>query len=121
MRFVPQGLVASGSGRGDDLRTGLDCMNASLEIDKLGFGAQGRATFAVPQNSVHGRLFAESGSPTRTPYQRDRDRIIHCTAFRRLKHKTQVFVYHEGDHFRSRLIVLIRISPLSNSHDTLGT
>ncbi len=50
-----------------------------------------------------GRLQAETEHPIRTAYQRDRDRIVHSTAFRRLQYKTQVFVYHEGDHYRNRL------------------
>ena len=50
-----------------------------------------------------GRLFKEKNSDLRSPYQRDRDRIIHSTAFRRLKHKTQVFVNTSGDHYRTRI------------------
>ena len=50
-----------------------------------------------------GRFYNESLSMLRTPYQRDRDRVIHSTAFRRLKHKTQVFVNTTGDHFRTRM------------------
>jgi dGTPase len=49
------------------------------------------------------RALAESDSPVRTPFQRDRDRIVHCKAFRRLKHKTQVYIAPEGDHYRTRL------------------
>jgi dGTPase len=62
-----------------------------------------RAPYAEDASQSHGRKHPESASPTRTPFARDRDRIIHCTAFRRLKEKTQVFVAHEGDHYRTRL------------------
>ncbi|MDX5592810.1 deoxyguanosinetriphosphate triphosphohydrolase [Pseudovibrio sp. SPO723] len=81
----------------------------------LGYGAQPRAAYAVDPNLTRDRLFPEASSPTRTPFQRDRDRIIHSTAFRRLKHKTQVFVYHEGDHFRTRLTHTIEVSQIARS------
>jgi dGTPase len=71
--------------------------------------------FAVDHRASRGRLISEPKSPTRTEFQRDRDRIIHSTAFRRLKHKTQVFVEHEGDHYRTRLTHTIEVSQIARA------
>ena len=71
--------------------------------------------FAVDHRRSRGRFIPEASSPTRTDFQRDRDRIIHSNAFRRLKHKTQVFVEHEGDHYRTRLTHSIEVGQIARS------
>src|SRR5690349_20589504 len=73
------------------------------------------ASYASDPTKTRGRLYRASDSPTRSEYQRDRDRIIHSTAFRRLQHKTQVFLHHEGQHFRTRLTHTLEVSQMSRS------
>ncbi len=71
--------------------------------------------YASNPDASRGRLVPEEESSIRSAFQRDRDRIIHSTAFRRLKHKTQVFVYHEGDHYRTRLTHSIEVAQIARS------
>ena len=71
--------------------------------------------YASNKANYQGRFYKESESIYRSEYQRDRDRVIHCSSFRRLKHKTQVFVYYEGDHFRTRLTHSLEVSQVARS------
>lgn len=73
------------------------------------------ASYACRPDMSRGRIIPEEESKHRTPFQRDRDRIIHTSAFRRLKYKTQVFVYHEGDHYRTRLSHTIEVAQIART------
>jgi dGTPase len=73
------------------------------------------APFACQPGASRGRRWPEKMSTFRSPFQRDRDRIIHCSAFRRLKHKTQVFVEHEGDYYRTRLTHSIEVAQVART------
>ena len=101
-------LMASGGAR-------VAGRKMAIDRDALGFGAGERAPYASNPWASRGRLLPEPVSPTRSEFQRDRDRVVHSNAFRRLRHKTQVFIAEEGDHFRTRLTHTIEVSQIARA------
>lgn len=88
---------------------------SALQQPAYNYCALPLAAYACRPDQSRGRVYEEPESAHRTPYQRDRDRIIHASAFRRLKYKTQVFVYHEGDHYRTRLTHTLEVAQITRS------
>jgi dGTPase len=79
---------------------------------------RGLGPWATPSRSAGPRRLPEADDPLRTAFQRDRDRILHATAFRRLQHKTQVMAAFEGDHYRSRMTHSLEVAQMARASST---
>lgn len=90
-------------------------MTDEIRLRTLSLEEKNLSGYAMLCRNTKGRLVPEDEDPIRTAYQRDRDRIIHSSSFRRLKHKTQVFLSPEGDHFRTRLTHTLEVSQIART------
>ena len=93
------------------MRTSIAETRRTMAIE----AGKSRASYASDPAQSRGRLHPEAASKSRSPFRRDCDRIIHATAFRRLKHKTQVFVFDEGDHYRTRLTHTLEVTQIARA------
>ena len=86
-----------------------------MNADQFSYAGPVLAPYASHPGDSRGRLHDEPDAVERLPHQRDRDRILHSGAFRKLKYKTQVFVYHEGDYYRTRLTHSLEVAQIARS------